>query len=394
MQTLRIKEVIRETMHFRRARQGPLVASGPLGGRTTALLAAAALALGLGVAQRLDANCLITADKPFCAGTTVTFSAAPDAGYIPIYYIWRFHAGAGDILLTEPHYDEGPALSSISITLGTPGPYAVGVEIYVTKDGLNYYPHCSLQFEVVPCERPQEFCTVTQGFWGSAAGASGKFNGKSGAEILPCLLGDGVTVGVPGDRSLTITDAACILSRLPGSGTPAALPDFAVDGGVPDRTIPDLVDPICNTENPAIPLNKNGRFKNTLLGQTITLALNLRMDGALGSYVLPPTITTVAALPGLDGVVGEPLGCMPAGADPNDDIADLGADCDAITWTIPSCLEGLTVNELLNEANRALAGLETDCSLSDINIAVSAVNEGFDKCRFLAPDGCPPPPTP
>jgi hypothetical protein len=46
----------------------------------------------------------------------------------------------------------------------------------------------------------------------------------------------------------------------------------------------------------------------------------------------------------------------------------------------------LTVQELLDAANAALAGDDT-YSLSDIYKAVKAVNEGFDECRELVP--CP-----
>jgi hypothetical protein len=53
------------------------------------------------------------------------------------------------------------------------------------------------------------------------------------------------------------------------------------------------------------------------------------------------------------------------------------------TRGIPASLVGLTVNELLLMANQALAGEATACSLSDINQAVTAINESFDECRFI-----------
>ncbi|MGE5344988.1 MAG: hypothetical protein ACM3JH_03445, partial [Acidithiobacillales bacterium] len=310
----------------------------------------------------------------------------------PTWYIWWFQAGT-TVDFSKSYYASAATLSSITVTLAAPGSYAVGVQIYATDPSRPpgqqlVYPRCQIPVVVVSCERPGEFCTVTQGFWGSAASGQGKFNGVLASDLLSCLMGDPLTVGVPGTRSLTINDAACIMSRLPGSGTPAALPDFASLGS-PDRTISGSA---CETTSPSIPLNKFGRFNNTLLGQTITLALNLRMDGALGGYVLPASITTVPALPGPDGVVGEPLECVSGGADPNDDSANLDPlTCNAVTRTIPSSLVGLTVNQLLDLANQALAGIDTGFSLSDINAAVSAVNEAFDKCRFLEPDGCPPP---
>lgn len=48
----------------------------------------------------------------------------------------------------------------------------------------------------------------------------------------------------------------------------------------------------------------------------------------------------------------------------------------------------LTVNNLLNLANLALAGHDTGgASSPDITAAVDAINRGFDNCRFLVP--CP-----
>ena len=229
---------------------------------------------------------------------------------------------------------------------------------------------------------------ITQGFWGSATAGNGQFNGVTAANLLTCLLnGTGVTVGVPGVRSLTIMDAACIMSRLPATGTPTALPNFA-SGGSPDRIISGSS---CNTTSPAIPLDSKGKFKNVLLGQTVTLALNLRFDSALGAWQLPASFTTVAALAGPDAVVGEPLACTPNGADPNDDQPNLDPlTCTSVTRTIPASLVGMTVNQLLVLANQALAGMApAGISITDINVAVSAVNEGWDKCRFLGT--CPAP---
>ena len=57
----------------------------------------------------------------------------------------------------------------------------------------------------------------------------------------------------------------------------------------------------------------------------------------------------------------------------------------------------LTVDGLLELANRALAGQSTDvASIPEINQAVDAINEGFDECRFLINHcndvlECPPP---
>src|SRR5262249_8923272 len=90
-----------------------------------------------------------------------------------------------------------------------------------------------------------------------------------------------LTVGIVGHRSLTIplTAANCIMTRLPGNGTPDALPNqFG------DQTLQDS--PNCQVPGPKILPIKNGKFANVLLGQTITLALNLRLDPTLADLDL------------------------------------------------------------------------------------------------------------
>ena len=140
------------------------------------------------------------------------------------------------------------------------------------------------------------------------------------------------------------------------------------------------LDANCNTTS--IPLNKQGRFNNTLLGQTIALGLNLRLDAELGALVIPGgTFTTAGASPGTDGLCGT-----------EDDVPVLSS---TITKSIPasvitalnSLYSSPTVANLFDLANRALGGQSTGgASLNDINAAVSAINEGFDHCQFLVPN--------
>ena len=116
-------------------------------------------------------------------------------------------------------------------------------------------------------------------------------------------------------------------------------------------------------------LNKQGRFNNVLIGQVVTLTLNVRLgtlsclpgdepDVLLGLFVLPD----------------EPFCTVPF---------DNEAAC-AEQFEIPEALQGKTVAELLAAANAALAG-DTTYSLSDIYTAVTAINEGFDECRIIVP---------
>ena len=96
----------------------------------------------------------------------------------------------------------------------------------------------------------------------------------------------------------------------------------------------------------------------------------------------------VVALPGVEGLLGT-----------NDDVRNPGpdgalgtADDPIITVNIPASVAtalsalGLphTVSGLLELANRGLAGEATGgASLGDVNAAVTAINVGFDRGRFL-----------
>jgi hypothetical protein len=236
-------------------------------------------------------------------------------------------------------------------------------------------------------------CTLTQGAYGNP---NGRFNGVRRAPLIEQLLQGGMTVGVLGTRSLSFSatahDAACIIQRLPGNTAPDTLPDFG------DETL----DSDCQTSPTPIPLNSQGHFENVLLGQVITLSLNLRLSGGvstpngcvtddtdLGSQELCHTMSSIKMFPGPDHCIGTA-----------DDVPDLnGPDGDPTTpdnlktvtidQTVLDALGGpgeppLTVAGLLELGNRALAGLSTGgASISNINSAVDAINNLFDDCRSL-----------
>ncbi len=240
---------------------------------------------------------------------------------------------------------------------------------------------CEVTFE---CEPADEFCSFTQGFYGNAGGT---WNGMGTLEIIQGLItpADPLIVGVWGTRAVKFEDGSeqCIIARLPGGGPDVALPDFGSQVLAPP--------PTCQTD-PALP-TQNGRFRNNLLAQTITLSLNVRLgdDGNLATLGLCRVMKTQAALCGVDGICGT-----------SDDVPDPGPDGmpgtgdeDIMTVYIPeSVLEALdtlglgrTVGGLLELANRGLAGMDTDVAgLSQIQSGVDAINNAFDECRFLI--GC------
>ena len=101
-----------------------------------------------------------------------------------------------------------------------------------------------------------EFCTFTMGFYGNSGGTQG---GLSTTEILDILLDLGpITVGDGVDCGFSVDDAACIIGILPSSG--------------PSR-------PFSSDFNGN--LDCKSRFRNTLIGQVITLKLNIRYNDLL-----------------------------------------------------------------------------------------------------------------
>ena len=192
--------------------------------------------------------------------------------------------------------------------------------------------------------------------------------------IRSLLSGSNLVIGKPG-RSVSIPQAAaqCVIDRLPAGGTAGSLPNIGDD---------TLAHPTCQT-TPAIPLNNLGNFNNVLIGQTIALGLNLRLDPNLEDFELAKQFCTKGALPGPDG-----LFCT------DDDVIDPNSPTQS--FTIPNAVItalsnlGLSndVEGLFELANCALAAQATGgASATQINSAVDAINRGFDKGRFIVP--CP-----
>jgi len=202
----------------------------------------------------------------------------------------------------------------------------------------------------------ERHCSLTQGAWGSSGGAG------SVASITALLSSGNLIVGAAPGNTLTIltTDATCVLDRLPGGGTAASLPCTYTD---------------CSATNTGAPppggcrITQNGpnprKWNNVLLGQTVTLALNMRSDTTLGAFGLSPgTFCTQ------NGTFTIPASVMTA-------LTSLG-----LGQTVGT--EGSPGTGLLELANRGLGGLSTGgASLTLINDAVNAINVAFDKCSCI-----------
>jgi hypothetical protein len=201
------------------------------------------------------------------------------------------------------------------------------------------------------------YCGFTQGFWGNAGGRD--CNQLTTTEILTNLLTTALDIGCsPNTLTIGAGDVQCVLDRLPGGG-----PSAAISG---NNTCNNIVGIALHSGNPA-------RFRNTLLAQTITLMLNTRYDVNLGALNIGGIYLTT-----LDAD-----GCGPSAVPvPNTEQVH----------TIPQSVitylgSNNTINDLLALANAALCGSYVPSvgnpTLSDINKAVAAFNEGFDECRFF-----------
>lgn len=190
--------------------------------------------------------------------------------------------------------------------------------------------------------------------------------------IINLLSSGNLMVGQTG-RSFTLrqsqasTDATCIIKRLPAGGTSKRLP-------LGDAVFTSN----CGT-TPSLPL-KNGRFNNNLLGQTITLGLNMRYDLNLGNLAITGKYMVTQASDYIDGICGN-----------GDDIAIPGTEkCFYIPQSVLNVLgSNNTVNHLFALANLGLAqggsatGVTGKAPLDSISKALEAINDGFDKARFL-----------
>jgi hypothetical protein len=182
--------------------------------------------------------------------------------------------------------------------------------------------------------------TFGQGFWGNAGGG---YKGMSTLELIEALITDDnpLMIGKPG-KMLVFPDGTeeCIIVRLPTGGTPTSFPANFPGAEVQDDCETSYSLPTMNRKSP--------RYRNVLLGQTISLALNIRLN------------------PGMSGTsLCSGLGM---GSQVRTALFRLG---------LPE-----TAGGALELANRALAGY-TDLggvSFSQINDCVTAINERFSSC--------------
>lgn len=196
------------------------------------------------------------------------------------------------------------------------------------------------------------YYSLSQGFYGNAGGKD-PYTGLTTSALLINLLGQSLPFVVGGVHnsisinSATTADVNNILYRMPAGGTPVKFPSM---GSVTMYNLPNSI------------LNKKtSKFGNVLIGQTITLSLNIHHHPALGSLVLENVYMFTSS----------------------------SSDGTPKAYYIPASVLTVlgtsnTVADLLALANKALdGGSTTPASVSDINSAVTAINEAFDNGKML-----------
>ncbi len=282
----------------------------------------------------------VMGSQTVCEGDDVTFTANVISGS-GLSFQWSKNTGGGLVQI--------PGATNSTLVLNDVTEADQGVYCVVASNKCGSDEACT-ELVVDECGG-EEFCTLTQGAYGTAGGAGNlaQING---------LLSTDLVVGKAG-RSLRILAGGgqCVIDRLAAGGPAAALPATLGDATLSSTT--------CQTSPVALPLQNNGTFRNVFLGQVITLSLNTRLDVNLSALGICESMTS------------------------DQDLKTLG---DEITRTISLDVftalsaAGLphTVGGLLELANRALAGQATGvASISEINDAVSGINELFDECRTL-----------
>jgi len=200
-----------------------------------------------------------------------------------------------------------------------------------------------------------QFCTVTQGFYGNSGGLY--CDGRTTTELLNDLLTSPLTVGA-NNRTFTIPAGAsqCVIDILPAGGPSQVLPIGSWGCG----NLGGLVD-------------KKGELKNSLLAQTITLGLNMRLDSDLGGleFTSPNFYVRKSSACGQDDAypVGDPI---------------YYTGSNGMPASIMNLFGGTpTVMEIYTLANQALGGITVNVPLGDITLALGKINNALDKCAFI-----------
>ena len=256
---------------------------------------------------------------------------------------------------------------------------------YTYTDGNGCVNSDSDTFKVRGCAVP--YCAQSQGYWGNFNGVPCYFdstyfdtlNPPNTFELLQYLLDDDLVIGDLSNctdkyRSLRITDADVynLLAVMPAGGP--SKPFFSHKGKCSDPT--DLTS-YFNTSGKIVPsvsrMHKDGRFKNTLIGQTIAVMLSVRNNSTLGDAIITGDVLVTVA----GDCVGDEM---------------MSPDTTRrFTYMPTSILDyfgtSYTVQDLLDLANNALSGAYVPSganpTYTELTKALDGIIDAFHDCRLL-----------
>ncbi len=273
----------------------------------------------------------------------------------------------------------GGTWSGLGVTGSTFNVQTAGVGmhqlIYSYTDANGCSNSDTTQIEVKVC-LDDDFCTYTQGYFGSPKGKAcdGDSLYRNPISLIRYLLLPGNIVLGSGARTITITvnDSARVNAVMPGGSTPRAL---------------------THTGNISMAqlgangyLNRQGRLNNVFLSQTLALSLNLRINPTLLPFVLDSGYMHTQKL----ATCGDSITTL--SCEMNDDAIEAWQMNNQVVGYL-AANGGATVENLLYLANRLLgrsilpgasaAGGTVVPSYSAASGMVSLINEAFDECRVF-----------
>ncbi|GAA4494807.1 hypothetical protein GCM10023172_05550 [Hymenobacter ginsengisoli] len=204
------------------------------------------------------------------------------------------------------------------------------------------------------------YCSLTQGGWSNTGKLCNSTEVR--ASLLGRLLSTPLVIGNPASAGNNIfftgpTDVSCLQGHMPAGGTAGWL---NVTGSQSCAKIP-------------VSILKFNRFNNILVGQTITLALNIRLNADQNH-------TDLGALQLKD------LGKVYASNCTTVDLSGSSVTIGGVSLSGLGLANTATVQNLLDLANQALGSdpkTGPAYNYAAINQAVTTVNEAFDNCRWL-----------
>ncbi|GAP69972.1 por secretion system C-terminal sorting domain [Bacteroidales bacterium 6E] len=265
-----------------------------------------------------------------------------------------------------------------------------------------------INITVKPCE---EFCTYTQGFYGSQKGTA--------CNLEESLRGEAFTAGLIAQGDLTIgygTNKVVFKSTYPTAV--AKVIQIILPGGKSSYALSGTCEVVSNVPSCMNGyLTKQKTLNNQLFAQTLVLGLNMRINEGLTDVTLEAGkwLTTQEKLYCMEESGGVEMVCSPIvmGEEPYEFICN---QMDVDPYWYYMLPEGvlcymaengydMTIGGLYELANKALGGAETGMMCGDMKVtldhiasAVDMINNAFDECRILVgnldekimcPDQCP-----